>query len=71
MVAEQSRSDGCSPGEAIATGSIGIDPPPEEVKAASVEFRLGPGAFLGTSTDVLNLKAKRIPRTGRFTNPPR
>lgn len=38
---------------AIERGDIDFDPRPDDVKAASVDIRLGPEAFLGTGTDGL------------------
>lgn len=46
--------------EAIESGLIEIEPAPEEVKAASIDFRLGPEAFLGTSPGIAQLEETRL-----------
>jgi len=46
--------------EALTTGSIAIEPAPTEIKAASIDFRLGPEAFLGPGTEILSLETKRL-----------
>lgn len=45
---------------ALKGGGLHIDPAPEEVKAASVDLRLGPEAFLGTSDEIIDLERRRL-----------
>lgn len=45
---------------AIESGAISIDPPPDDIKAASIDFRLGPEAFLGSGNDIINLEQRRL-----------
>jgi deoxycytidine triphosphate deaminase len=45
---------------ALDSGGIGIDPRPSDLKAASVDLRLGPEAFLGTSDAIIDLAERRL-----------
>ena len=45
---------------ALERNDIVIDPAPDDIKAASIDFRLGREALLGTGEDVLNLEEKRL-----------
>jgi dCTP deaminase len=45
---------------ALKDGSLHIDPAPAEIKAASIDFRLGPEAFLGTGEEIIDVAAKRL-----------
>ena len=45
---------------AIASGGIQIDPAPDSIKAASIDFRLGPEAFLGSGDEIIRLEAQRL-----------
>lgn len=46
---------------ALDSGGIVLDPRPESIKAAaSIDLRLGPQAFLGTSDSILNMEEKRL-----------
>jgi dCTP deaminase len=45
---------------AVGSGAIQIDPPPADIKAASVDFRLGPEAFLGTGSEIIDLEERRL-----------
>lgn len=46
----------------MRTGGINLDPPAQatSIKAASLDLRLGPEAFLGTGTDIVQLEEKRL-----------
>ena len=46
--------------QALDDGGIEIDPRPEHLKAASVDFRLGPEAFLGSGDSVIQLQESRL-----------
>ena len=46
--------------EALDRGAILIEPAPEQIKAASIDFRLGPEAFLGTQDQITSLEDKRL-----------
>jgi len=45
---------------ALSNGDIKIDPAPEAIKAASIDMRLGPEAFLGTGTEIIDLEQRRL-----------
>ncbi len=45
---------------ALDHGDIVLDPSPADIKAASIDLRMGPEAFLGTSTEVINMKTQRL-----------
>lgn len=46
--------------EALNSGGIVLDPLPESIKAASIDLRLGPEAFLGTGDAVLKMEDQRL-----------
>jgi len=46
--------------DALDQGGIVIEPRPTELKAASVDLRLGPEAFLGTSDAIVDLTERRL-----------
>ena len=45
---------------AIESGGIAFDPPAEDIKAASIDFSLGPEAFLGSGDEIIDLRARRL-----------
>ena len=45
---------------ALESGGIVIEPAPEDIKPASIDFRLGPEAFLATDDEIINLEAKLL-----------
>ena len=45
---------------AIERQAIRIDPQPTDIKAASIDFRLGPEAFLGSGEDIIRLEDRRL-----------
>jgi dCTP deaminase len=48
--------------EAVTKGGIALEPAPQQdsMKAASIDLRLGPEAFLGTSDAILSMDEKRL-----------
>jgi len=45
---------------ALERGDIVFEPSPSEIKAASIDLRLGPEAFLGTSTEIVDVMQTRL-----------
>jgi dCTP deaminase len=45
---------------AIETGDIRLDPSPEDIRAASIDLRLGPEAFLGSGEEIIRLEERRL-----------
>lgn len=45
---------------ALERGDIVLDPAPTDIKAASIDLRMGPEAFLGTSVEVTNMETQRL-----------
>lgn len=41
---------------ALDRGDIVLDPPPIDIKAASIDLRMGPEAFLGTGTEIIDVE---------------
>jgi dCTP deaminase len=45
---------------ALDRGDIVLDPRPSEIRAASIDLRMGPEAFLGTSAEVIDMEKQRL-----------
>lgn len=45
---------------ALDRQDIVIDPKPDDIKAASIDFRLGPEAFLGSGQEIVRLEERRL-----------
>ena len=45
---------------ALDRGDINLDPKPTEIRSASIDLRMGPEAFLGTSVEVIDMEKQRL-----------